>query len=276
VKLFNKVAIIGVGLIGGSLALAIKRKRLANTLIGISRQRKTLILARKLRAVDVASQDLNIIKDADLIILATPVHTILKIAKNISRLVKPGAIVSDVGSTKQEIVRHLSKLFPNYVGSHPLTGSEKRGVINADARMFNGSLCILTPTVSTDKQSVIKISRLWNLLGARVVHLKPSLHDSVLSFVSHMPHLVAFSLVGSVPKKYLRFATSGFKDTTRIASSDAALWKDIFISNRKSLLKALGTFKHRLSEIESAISKKDAKGLEGILRKAKKTRDSLK
>ena len=275
-KLFNKVAIIGVGLIGGSLALAIKRRRLVNTVIGISRHRKTALLAKKRQAVDIASQDLSLVKDADLIILATPVHTILKIAKNISRLVKPNAIVSDVGSTKQEVVTQLSRLFPNYVGSHPLAGSEKRGVINADAGMFNDSLCILTPTGSTDKQLLIKISKLWNLLGARVVCLKPSLHDNVLSFVSHMPHLVAFSLVGSVPKKYLRFAASGFKDTTRIASSDAALWKDIFISNRKSLLKALGTFKHRLSEIESAIIKKDAKGLEGILKKAKKTRDSLK
>lgn len=275
-KLFNKVAIIGTGLIGGSLGIAIKKKRLANVVVGVSRHYNSLTLAKKRGAIDCGSQDLNIVKDADLIILATPVGSILKIAQDIAKIIKPDAMVSDVGSTKKEIVLKLDKLFSRYVGSHPLAGSEKRGMVNANTDIFKNSVCILTPVKSTHRPSLLKIKKLWNALGVEVVYIKPSLHDNVLSFVSHLPHLIAFSLIGTVPRKYLRFAASGFKDTTRLASSDAVLWRDIFISNRKSILNASRTFKNYLSDIETLIKKRDAKGLKGILTQAKKIRDSLK
>lgn len=275
-RLFNKVAIIGTGLIGGSLALAIKKRKLANRVAGFSRHKKTLGLAKKLGAIDTGSQDLSIVKDADLVILATPVDTILKIAKKISKVVKPGSIISDVGSTKVEIVLKLKKLFPRYVGSHPLAGSEKRGIINANADIFKNSLCILTPVKSTHKPSLLKLKKFWNMLGAEVVYLNPSLHDDILSLVSHLPHLIALCLIGVVPRRYLRFAASGFKDTTRIVSSDAAVWRDIFISNRKSILKAVGVFQNYLSKAKTRIKEKDAKGLEGILKESKRIRDSLK
>lgn len=274
-KLFNRVAIVGVGLIGGSVALAIKKKRLANEVIGISRHKKTLLKALKSRAIDKGSKDLSIIKDADLVILATPVSTILNLAPAICKIVRPDCIVSDVGSTKQRIVSKLDKIFPHYVGSHPLAGSEKRGITNAHPDIFEGSLCILTPTKNTNPKAQGKIKRLWRQLGAKVFFLTPITHDKILSFVSHLPHIIAFSLIGIIPKKYLGFASTGLKDATRIAASDSQLWLDIFLSNQKNMLKTIGLFQENLSRIKSAIHKKDKKLLSKILKEAKNKRDIL-
>jgi len=274
-RLFNKVAIIGVGLIGGSLALAIKRKRLALEIVGVSRHKKTLLLARKIRAIDKGAQELNIIKDADLVILATPVDTIINLAAKIYPFVKKGCIVSDVGSTKREIVSKLERIFPRYIGSHPLAGSEKRGVVNANPGIIKGSLCILTPTKNTDQEALEKIKRLWSELGARVAFLAPDAHDKILSFVSHLPHLAAFSLIDIIPKEYLRLASSGLKDTTRIAASDSEIWCDIFLSNQKNILKSIELFQNNLSRIKSAIQRKDKKLLNKIIKEAKKKRNRL-
>ena len=273
--MFNKVAIVGTGLIGGSIALAIKKKRLAKVVVGVSRHKKTLLLAKKIMAIDKGSQELNIIKDADLVILATPVDTIINLAPKISALVKKDCIVSDVGSTKREIVSKLERIFPRYIGSHPLAGSEKRGVVNANPSIIKGSLCILTPTKNTDKEALEKIKRLWSELGARVAFLAPDAHDKILSFVSHLPHLVAFSLIDIIPKEYLRLASSGLKDTTRIAASDSEIWCDIFLSNKKNILKSIGLFQNNLSRIKSAIQRKDKKLLNKIIKEAKKKRNSL-
>jgi prephenate dehydrogenase len=156
-RLFNKVAIVGVGLIGGSLALAIKKRGLAKEVIGVSRRKKTLLLARQRGMIDRGSQDLNIIKDVDLVILAAPVETIIKTAQEVSKIVGPDCIVIDVGSTKEQIVFKLEKLFKHFVGSHPLAGSEKRGVSNACDEIFNNSLCILTPTKHTAASALRKV-----------------------------------------------------------------------------------------------------------------------
>jgi len=274
-KLFNKVAIVGTGLVGGSMALAIKKKRLANEVIGVSRHKKTLFTAKKNGIIDRGSQDFDIIKDADLVVLAAPVNTILNLAKPISKIVKPGCIVTDVGSTKRQIVSNLQMVFPGYVGSHPLAGSEKRGVDNAEAGIFCGTLCILTPTGKTDKRALEKIKKLWNALGARVLLLPADSHDKILSFVSHLPHVVAFSLISIVPGKYLKFAASGLKDATRIASSDSQLWSDIFLSNPKNISTAISLFQDVLSRVKTAIDKKDRKLLVSILKEAKKKRESL-
>jgi prephenate dehydrogenase len=274
-RAFNKVAIVGIGLIGGSMALAIKKKRLAHQVIGISRHKKTLLLAKKSGAIDQGSQNLDIIKDADLVILATPVSTILNQASLISKIIKPDCIVSDVGSTKQEIVSKLEKLFPNYIGSHPLAGSEKRGIINAHPDMFKGSFCILTPTRNTKNKAKDKIKRLWSELGTKVIFLSPAIHDKTLSFVSHLPHILAFSLIKSIPKEYLRFSSTSLKDTTRIASSDTSLWLDIFLSNQKNTLKAIELLQGNLSKIKSAIQRKNRKLLNKILKEAKAKRETL-
>lgn len=273
-KLFKRVAIIGVGLIGGSLALAMRKKGLAEEIVGVSRHAKTLRLARKRGVINKGSLKLNIVKDADLVIFAAPVKTILAIAKKVSRLVKNDCLVTDVGSTKQEIVVKLEKLFPAYVGAHPLAGSQKRGVMNARADLFKNSLCILTPTKDTKARAQKRIEKLWRACGARVILLSSAQHDKALSFVSHLPHIVAFSLIGIVPREYLKFAASGLKDTTRIAASDSEIWADIFFSNQE-LLKAIESLEQRLSRIKRAIKHKDRKTLEKILQAARQKREIL-
>ncbi len=274
-KLFNKIAIVGVGLIGGSLGLAIKKKGLAHQVIGVSRQRKTLRAALRNRAIDIASQDIGIVKDADLIILAAPVDTIIALALKIAKIAREDCLVTDVGSTKGEIVSKLEKVFPHYLGSHPLAGSEKKGVVNACAKMFNNSLCILTPTRATRSAVLNKIKRFWQAVGARTVNLAPDKHDRILSFISHLPHIAAFSLIGAVPRQHLKLASGGLKDTTRIAYSDAGLWADIFLSNRRNILKAIAAFQQELAGIKSAVARKDKKSLLGILKKAKTKRELL-
>ncbi len=274
-RLFNKVAIIGTGLIGGSMALDIKKNGLAHQIIGVSRHKNTLIWGKKSHVIDKGSQHLSIIQDADLVVLATPVNTILKLADTIVKLIRKDSIVTDVGSTKQEIVSKLSKIFPNYVGSHPLAGSEKRGITNAQADIFKDSLCILTPAKNTSPKVLKKIKNLWNQLGARVVVLSPDTHDRILSFVSHLPHVIAFSLIDIVPHRYLKFGATSLKDTTRIALSDSRLWADIFLSNRKNMLKSIEHFENNLSRIKSVINKRDGKTLIKILKKAKGKREIL-
>lgn len=274
-RLFNKVAIVGTGLIGGSVALAIKKKHLANEVIGVSRHKKSLFLARKRGAIDRGSLSLDIIKDADLVIMATPVKTIIESANIISKMVKQQCIVTDVGSTKEEIVAALEKIFPNFVGSHPLAGSEKRGIVNAYPDMFRGSLVLLTPTKNTERKALHKIKTLWRKLGARIALLTPFAHDEILAFASHLPHITAFSLIGVLPRKYLRFASSGLKDATRIAGSDSELWADIFLSNRKNIIKAVELLEERVSGIKSAIQKKDKGQLIRILKEAKLRREDL-
>jgi len=274
-RLFNKVAIIGTGLIGGSMALAIKKKCLAHQIIGVSRHKNTLIWGKKSHVIDKGSQNLSIIQDADLVVLATPVNTILKSADIILKFIRKDSIVTDVGSTKKEIVSKLSKIFPNYVGSHPLAGSEKRGLTNASTDIFKNSLCILTPTKNTTPKALKKIKNLWNKLGARVIFLDPDTHDRILSFVSHLPHVIAFSLIDIVPDKYLKFGATGLKDTTRIALSDSRVWVDIFLSNRENMLKSIESFQNNLSRIKSAINKRDERTLIKILKKAKGKREIL-
>jgi prephenate dehydrogenase len=216
-----------------------------------------------------------VVKGADLLILAAPVNTIMQLAPRIRKLVAKNCIVTDVGSTKKEIVKVLGNCFSNYVGSHPLAGSEKRSIINAQAGIFKGTLCILTPTKATPKKALGRIKTLWSKLGARIVLLTPEAHDRILSFVSHLPHSVAFSLMNSIPSVYLKFAASGLKDTTRIAASSSGLWVDIFLSNRENMLKSIGAFQDSLAKLKSAIQKKDKRQLALILKKAQLKRLDL-
>jgi prephenate dehydrogenase len=274
-RLFKKVAIIGVGLIGGSIGMAIKRNRLADKVVGTSRHKKNLLLAKRCKAIDSGSSGLEVIRGADLVIIAVPVSSVLKLAPKIAGLVGPDCIVSDVASTKQEIVTRLSRIFPRYVGTHPMAGSEKRGIANSACRMFVGSTCLFTPLASTDKQALAKIKKLWSCLGARVVTIPPAGHDKALAFVSHLPHIAAFSLINSVPEQYLKFGASGLKDTTRIASSDSGIWSDILLSNRSNLLSAINTLQKNLGRLRQAISSRDAKKLNALLKTAKQKRDSL-
>ncbi|MFA5115362.1 MAG: prephenate dehydrogenase [Candidatus Omnitrophota bacterium] len=256
-RLFKEVAIIGPGLIGGSIALAIKEKKISLRVTAVSRHKKTIDLARKLKAIDSGSRSLSIVKSADLLILAVPVETILRLADALKGLLPQDCIVVDVGSSKKKIVAKLQRLFPFYIGAHPLAGSQNQGIKNARADMFKGSLCVLTPTARTKPVVLDKVSRMWKMFGARVALLSPKEHDRILAMVSHLPHCVSFALMAALPKGHLKYASSGLRDTTRIAGSDAGLWVDIFLSNRENMLKAIAVFQKKLEAVKKAIRSKD-------------------
>jgi len=274
--MFNKVAIIGTGLIGGSMALAIKKHKLAKEIVGVCRHEKSLLAAKKIKAIDKGSLDIAIAKGADLIILAMPVKAILDIAPKVAEIISKEATVCDVGSTKEAIVSKLDRILPNFVGTHPMAGSEKRGVVNASGDLFKGSLCIITPSKNTKKASLAKIKSLWIKLGARIEYLSAFEHDKAVSLVSHLPHIAAFSLINSVPEDFFKFAATGLKDTTRIASSDAEVWSDIFLSNKKNILESIVLLKNNLKKIEEAVKASDRGKLSSILILAKNKREKLK
>ena len=276
---FDKITIVGVGLIGGSIGLAIKNKKLAHQVVGVGHRQNSINRAIKLKTIDRGTLNLREgVKDADIVILATPVLTIPKLAKKIKNFLKTGCVVTDVGSVKSYVVKELGKVLPrgvHFVGGHPMAGSEKRGVEKARNDLFKDSICILTKTEKTNVKSLKIIKALWLALGAKVVILPPGLHDRIVSEISHLPHMVAFSILNSIDKRSLAFASSGFYDATRIASSDTRIWKDIAISNKAEIAKSISKFKESISLLEKAVRKQDSKKLLRIFRDAKKKREML-
>ncbi len=274
-KIFNKVVIIGTGLIGGSLGLALKKQHLAGQVIGLSRHQKNAKLAKKFGAIDDIGSSLEVVLDADLVILATPIDTIIDLALRIVKKIKKDCIVIDVGSTKECIVSKLSVLMPNFLGCHPLAGSEKKGIANLQDNIFQGSICIITPTAKTKKRTLNTVKLLWKRLGAKIVILSAKKHDAVLALTSHLPHAVAFSLISSIPDRYFGLSSSGLRDTTRISGSDPYLWSEIFLSNRRNLLTALSVFQSKLTALKLALKSKNKKRLTKIILPAQKKREKL-
>ncbi|MFA6349565.1 MAG: prephenate dehydrogenase [Candidatus Omnitrophota bacterium] len=274
-RLFKKVVIVGTGLIGGSMGLAIKKNRLADTVIGISRRKSTLSLARKIGAIDIGTRDFNAAAGADLLILAVPVNTLIELSKKLAKIVGLDCIVTDVGSTKEKIVEKLNKLFPMFVGAHPLAGLEKPGIANACPHIFKNTICIITPVKFSNKKSLCKITALWKALGSKVIFMTAAEHDRIAAAVSHLPHAAAFALIGSVPAKYLKFAASGLKDTTRVAASDPELWSQVFLSNKKNVLRSLGTFEKNIAKIKSAVRREDCAALISILNRSQQIREKI-
>ena len=278
---FKKVAIIGVGLIGGSIGLAIKKRSLANEVVGVFRRDSTLKRALKCNAVDKAMMFIELgVNEADLIIVASPVHSIPKIIKIAAKYAKKGAIITDAGSTKAWIVNSVERSLTksrkiHFVGSHPMAGSEHTGVEFAKADLFEKAPCIVTNSATTDRPSLNKVIKFWRSLGAIVKVMSPASHDKSVSLISHLPHIVAFGLAGSVPLRELRYAAEGFKDTTRVASSDPELWADIFLTNKREILKAGRLFESYYKDILKAISKGDHKKTVIFLKRAKSKRDTL-
>lgn len=277
--MFKKVAIVGVGLIGGSLGLAIKKSRLADEVIGIGHRKSSLKEALKKRAVDRVTLDLkNGVKGANLIIVATPVGIMPRIVNKIKKLLKGGAIIIDVGSTKKEIGSKIENALSrgvHYVGCHPMAGSEKRGVGFADKELFKNSICIITPTKRTDGQALNKVKVFWKRLGADVRILAPELHDRLIGEISHIPHLAATALVAVASDEAMKYASGGFKDVTRIASSEPPLWRDICMTNRKYIASALNRYISVLKKIRAKIELGTAQELEKLFRQAKAKRDRL-
>lgn len=280
---WNKVAILGVGLLGGSLGHALKRRGLARQVIGFVRRQASVPECERLGAVDRATLDLSdAVRDADLVVLCTPLAQMRPLAEQLLPALKPGAIVTDVGSVKASVVRELEPLLARaggrFVGSHPLAGAEKTGVAWARADLFEGAVCVVTPTPRTDAAALRRVEALWRALGARVLSLSPQEHDALLARSSHLPHVLASALATLVldrrrPRTQSLVCANGFRDTTRIASGSPEMWRDIVLANRVHLRRALTEFIRQLERIEALLEQGDAAALERWFAAAKARRD---
>ena len=282
---FGTIAIIGTGLIGGSIGLALKERRLASSVIGVGHRKVSINKALKINAIDEGTLKVEeAVKQADIVILATSVSLIPDYAKKIIPLMKKSAILTDVGSTKDYIVSQVNNEIKiksdgknlNFIGAHPLAGSEHRGIGSARSDLFEGSVCVLTPTSDNSKRCITKLSNMWKALGAEISIMTSAKHDEILAFVSHLPHFVASSLTSVIGKKHWKFASSGLRDTTRIASGDPELWLSISKQNKKEIIEALKCFSEEVKcTINDLERGKDNKILEK-LKKAKTARDKKK
>jgi prephenate dehydrogenase len=283
VKLFNKITVVGVGLLGASLAKACKERGLANEISGYGRNRENLEKARTLKIIDYYSTDLSeAVKNADLIVLCTPVSAIAPLIQNMIADIRPGTLITDVGSVKDPIVREVEKLIPEgiyFIGSHPIAGGENSGLEASAANLYEGAQCIVTPTSKTDKKALEKISALWQAVGMDVTSLSPDEHDFIFGAVSHLPHIVAYALMNTLgalktqnDHEVITFSGTGLKDITRIASSNPVMWRDICLSNRDHSLDLIDRFLVKLNEIRSIIEKGDGQGLESKFIAANKYR----
>jgi cyclohexadieny/prephenate dehydrogenase len=262
--MFNKIALIGVGLIGGSIALAARRGGLARQIVAATRSAETAATANRLKLVDHCGTDLaEACKDADLVIVCTPVGACGEAAKVIAPSLKPGCILSDVGSVKQAVIRDMQPHVPpgvHFIPTHPVAGTENSGPEAGFAELFDGRWCILTPLPDSDPAAVDKLEAFWKALGSLVERLNPAHHDRILAITSHLPHLIAYTIVGTADdlgghlnSEVLRFAAGGFRDFTRIAASDPTMWRDIFLNNREAVLEVLQRFQEDLFYLQRAI-----------------------
>jgi prephenate dehydrogenase len=273
------LAIVGVGLIGGSIGQAARERGVASHVIGIGRRLETLQDARALGAIDSYALDLaRGVAGAELVVFATPVHMIARQVLEAAPACRAGTILTDAGSTKVRILQDLSGRLPqavHFVGSHPLAGSEKRGPQHASAQLFVDRLTIVTPTPATQPEAVAKVTWFWQALGSRVQAMPAADHDRVLAFTSHLPHLVASALAGCLPGGLDPFTAAGFRDTTRVAAGDPALWASILSQNRESILAALDNLSGRLDRFRESLRENDVPRMEELLQEGKKNRDAL-
>ncbi len=280
--LFQRIALIGAGLIGSSLARVVRREGLAAHVAVCARSNATRKTALELGFADSAHEDPGECADgADLIVLCTPVSAYEPIARAMARHLKPGAIVSDVGSVKQAVIDIVGPLLPagvHFVPGHPVAGTEHSGPEAGFAELFEGRWCILTPPAGSDEQAVEKVAELWRRAGSMVERMDPVHHDKVLAITSHLPHLIAYTIVGTVTdlegqlraeagdtveaSEVVKFSAGGFRDFTRIAASDPVMWRDVFLNNRDAVLEMLGRFTEDLSALQRAIRWGEADKLE--------------
>ncbi len=245
-----KITLVGVGLLGGSLGLAIRQRRLAGRVEGFVRRQATVAECRQFGVLDLATLDLAAaVKDADLVILCTPIAQMRALTEQLLPSLKRGAIVTDVGSVKGSVVQELEPLVSgagaHFIGSHPMAGAEKMGVSAARADLFDQAICVVTPTPGSDAGCVRRLETFWADVGAKPLRLSPEIHDDLVSRSSHLPHVVAAELANYVlspvhPKEQAMLCATGFRDTTRIASGSPEMWRDIALANRKNLARVLG------------------------------------
>ena len=280
---WQKIALIGVGLLGGSLGLAIKQRRLASSVLGYVRRPASVTECEMLGVVDRASMEMKeVAGGADLVVLCTPLGQMKEIAESMAGVLKPNALVTDVGSVKGPVVQELEPIFAQfgaeYVGSHPMAGAEKTGAAAARADLFVKAVCAVTPTANSTPEAVASIEDFWRAVGAVPLRINPDLHDDFVSRSSHLPHVIAAELSNYVlspvhPKEQAMLCANGFRDSTRIASGSPEMWRDISIANHRNLARVLGVFIEDLQEFRLALEKDDRKAIEEFFTQAKQRRD---
>ena len=282
-RLCNKLVIVGVGLIGGSLARAVKRNRVAGSVIGVGRSAETINKALRLGVIDKGSLSLGeALPGADMVVLAAPVKTIERQLGEVATLTSEDCTVTDVGSVKANLVASVSDGFPGllkrYIPAHPIAGTEQSGVEASFAELFENKHAIVTPTAQSSFRHIERVTQLWEAAGATVLSMEPAEHDRIFAWTSHLPHAVAFALVNAMVRHpdaetLFDLAAAGFYDFTRISSSDPTMWRDISLANREALLQALAGFRQSLQDLEQQISKADGKSIEQFFETARNARD---
>ncbi len=280
--MFTQLGIIGCGLMGGSFALALKRAGLVKRVVGYSKSPSTTERAKKLGVIDmVAESALQAVTGSDIVLMAVPVAASEATFKAIRHLVEPGLLLMDVGSTKRDVVdaarRVLKERVVSFVPAHPIAGKEVAGVAHADATLYNGRQVILTPLAQTSAELVQKATDVWSAIGALVLRMSPENHDAAFAAVSHLPHLLAFAYFSSVANQpagrdFMSLAGPGFRDFTRIAASDPAVWRDILMANREEILRQSLRFRHTLDAIEHVMRGGNMEALEDLIRKSSEAR----
>ncbi|MBI2355019.1 MAG: prephenate dehydrogenase/arogenate dehydrogenase family protein [Deltaproteobacteria bacterium] len=283
--IIERLAIVGVGLIGGSLARALREAGAVKSVVGIGRSRSNLEQALALGVVDEITQDAVLgVRGAQMVFISVPVCSIPSVVAEIAPALSPGCIVTDGGSVKTAIVRECEALMPPgcfFIGGHPIAGTEHSGAAASFATLYRGKRCILTPTERTDAAALELITSLWQLTGAEVCTMEPGHHDRIFAEISHLPHVVAYALVHAVGtadvegENVLSYTAGGFRDFTRIASSDPAMWRDIALMNREALLKSIDGFSASLAELRRRIEAGDPQGMAEFFTIAKQFRDGI-
>ena len=286
---FRQVTIVGVGLIGGSVGMLMKRQGLADRVVGVGRSLGNLELAVQRGAIDVFERDPKAaMKGTELVILATPVESYATHLKEWGSVLEPGTIVSDVGSVKGSLVEQVESLVPagvRFVGAHPIAGKETSGVVAGSVDLFTGALCIITPTADTDPQALLTVQHVWEAMGAVVRSVDPFLHDWILGAVSHLPHVAAFALMNALMDlqqrteggaELLEYSGGGLRDTTRIAAASPEIWRTIFLGNPENLLIMIEALEKQLQRFKCLIQAKDGPGLEHEIARAREARQRLK
>lgn len=281
--MFERVALIGIGLIGSSISHACRRAGLARAIVGSARTPQTVETALKLGIIDTGYASARAAAEgADLVILCVPVGLCGSIAKEIAPVLAPGAILTDVGSVKGSIVRDVAPHVPagvHFVAGHPIAGTEQSGPESGFAELFDGRWCILTPEAGSNAAAVEKLKQFWQKLGSNVEIMSPDHHDLVLAITSHLPHLIAFNIVNTAAhlervtdSEVIKFSAGGFRDFTRIAASDPVMWRDVFLNNKEAVLEMLGRFTEDLTALQRAIRFNDGETLHTLFSNARSIR----
>lgn len=283
--LVRRLAVIGVGLIGGSLARALRAAGAVGEVVGIDLDEANLRQAAELGVVDrAAATAAEGVAGADMVFLAVPVRAMAGVVREIGPHLAAGCIVTDGGSVKAEVVAACDPLMPAgtcFVGGHPIAGTEHSGVGASFATLYQGKRCILTPAATTDRDALATVARMWEAAGSEVALMDPEMHDRLVAAISHLPHMVAYALVNAVEgydrfeESILRYSAGGFRDFTRIASSDPAMWRDIALMNREGILEVMDHFAAYFSQLRSLVAAGDAEGLERFFRDSKESRDAI-